>query len=282
MGKWRRILLASLLGVAVIGLLILLAHPNDTEPVYLGKPLGVWIADSHATNNPQSRDAAFVAVRAMGTHAIPSLLRVLRAQDSPFKLMLVALAQKQHIIPIHYSQPSLNYDLATVALFELGPKAKSAVPELLRIYEENPSPKIRYDIPGVLGSIGPDAKAAIPLLLRNAASTSPVVRDCAVEALGGIHAEPDLVVPVLVKALQDPAPTIQRKAIAALGKYGPQAKGAFPALLELYNRSEVERRIQMLLGHTVKLNPSASAGELLVGKALKQIDSEAAANAGVQ
>ena len=38
----------------------------------------------------------------IGTNAIPTLLRMLRARDSSFKLKLISLAQKQHFIKFDF------------------------------------------------------------------------------------------------------------------------------------------------------------------------------------
>jgi hypothetical protein len=100
------------------------------EPVYQGKPLSVWLI-------AYGRDEA---VRQAGTNALPTLLRMLRAKDSALKVKLMDLAQKQRFIHINYiPSDELNYR-ACSAFGVLRAKAQSAVPALIRIYEQNISP----------------------------------------------------------------------------------------------------------------------------------------------
>jgi hypothetical protein len=236
MGKRRRILLASLLVVAVVGLLFLVAHQYNPEPVYHGKPLSAWLQP----NTPglyisigQTTDGLREALNHIGTNAIPTLLRQLRAKDSPFTLKLFALAQKQHVITIHYTPPSSNYVHAFRALGILGPRADEAVPELVNIYERNSSPLFQQTMILHIGNIGPAARAAIPSLLRKVADTNDSVRTSAIQALGKIHSEPDLVVPALIKALNDPSATVRQHVLNTLVAFGAKAEPAVPALFEL-------------------------------------------------
>jgi HEAT repeat protein len=94
-------------------------------------------------------------------------------------------------------------------------------------------------------------------------ATNGVMRRTSVLALGYIHAEPDQVVPVLIESLHDPDLSVQLSALASLGDFGPEAKLAVPVLVELLNATDEYVR-----------------GD--VTNALKAIDPEAAAKAGIK
>jgi hypothetical protein len=57
----------------------------------------------------------------------------------------------------------------------LGPRAESAVPELVNIFESDLSPESQGTIARVLGLMGPLAKPAVPSLLRAIVSTNGYV-----------------------------------------------------------------------------------------------------------
>lgn len=59
----------------------------------------------------------------------------------------------------------LTRSQAAYAISALGPKAKSAVPALIKELDD-PAPTARYPVIYALGEIGPDAKEAIPALQK--------------------------------------------------------------------------------------------------------------------
>jgi hypothetical protein len=91
---------------------------REREPVYQGKPLSSWlIAVYSTTGTPEAQEEqANAAVRQVGTNVLPTLLRMLRAKDSPLKVKLMALADKQHVIKISYT-PALRWNAATAGAF---------------------------------------------------------------------------------------------------------------------------------------------------------------------
>lgn len=87
--------------------------------------------------------------------------------------------------------------------------------------------------------------------------------------LAQIRPDPQTAIPVLVAGLDDPSKVARLRAAWALGKYGPDARAAVPALLRM-----------------LATNRGAAAGQprldLAASAALKAIDPEAAAQAGVK
>jgi HEAT repeat protein len=265
MGKKRRILLAML----PVALLAWFAWQmmKQREPVYEGKPLGVWLEGYDPSNRdaPIGRWEADLAVRQIGTDAIPTLLRMLQARDSAVKLKLIAVAQRRHLIRIKHIPAALRNWEAVRGFEELGARASNAVPALIEMYDRDESSQwlTRWEIGLALGYIGPPAMAAIPSLLRGASDPNSLVRGGALSGLGGIHARAEMVVPILTKSLSDPDAACRATAAGGLQNFGATAKSAVSALVQsLEDRDPVAR--------------AQAEG------ALKKIDPEAAAKAGVR
>ena len=297
------VLLVMLVGV--IGWQVL----HLREPIYQGKRLSSWleayklygVAGVETWQVRVEQQEADEAVRRIGTNALPTLLRMLRAKDSALKVKLMDLVKRQHYFRIEYTPADeLNYR-ACSAFGVLRVKAQSAVPALIRIYEQNISPASQFYVSRALIAIGPDAtRTAIPAFLRGAANSNLLVRKFAVRALAQVHDEPSLVVPalakslsdtnvairasaawglgvfgrgfrqavplavpVLIKALRDPDASVRGAAACSLEAFGAEAEGAVPALLELLKDKDEYAR--------------GTAAE-----ALEQIDPEASAKAGVK
>ena len=210
---------------------------RQSEPVYAGKELSVWL-QTYAPSSPVGRGSpqwreADDAMRHIGTNSIPVLLQMLRATDGKAKAWLMVLAQKQRVVRIHFVPAAVRNIEASRAFIALGDTAKNAVPELMVVYKEENSIESQGAVLESLGWIGPAAKAAIPLLLSAATNSNTKLRASALWTLGEIHADPDLCVPILVHALGDSNEWVLVSAVHALGAFGTEAQTAAPALSEL-------------------------------------------------
>jgi HEAT repeat protein len=137
------------------------------------------------------------------------------------------------------------------------------VPALIEIADQDISPSSQTAAIQSLGYVGPPAKQAVPSLLLLATNAHWELRSAAVRALGRIHVEPNRVLPVLTNALHDTNVSVQLYAVGALRDFGPNAKLAVPALFEY-------------------LSHAASPYRLEIDSALKAIDPQAAAKAGIK
>jgi HEAT repeat protein len=156
--------------------------------------------------------------------------------------------------------PTTPAERAAEALGIIGPAAKEAVPELIKLLEKD---EFGSEITEALGRIGPDAKAAIPALvarigknghrydvvralsqigpdalpaLRKALKDSDhSVREdvCHGLTLMGPKARPAL--PDVVELVYDPVQSVRKSALECLAAMGPAAKSALPALTEALN-----------------------------------------------
>jgi HEAT repeat protein len=115
-----------------------------------------------------------------------------------------------------------------------------------------------------LGELGARAKAAVPALLQVLKGNDDMVRVKAAEALGRIHSDPEMVIPALITCLNDPKSDLRTEAAEALAGWGKQSQAAVPRLIQLLD----DRSDRDLMA--------------AVPEALKKIDPEAAAKAGVK
>ena len=128
--------------------------------MYQGKPLSRWL-NYRTALKPMPRkiqeQEADDAVRQVGTNALSTLLRMLRAKESRWKTELMYWAQRQPIITMDYTRAD-EWNWAARRGFEvLGAKAQSAVPALIEIANQNISPESQYWAIDALGFIGPSA-----------------------------------------------------------------------------------------------------------------------------
>ncbi|MDB6022679.1 MAG: repeat protein [Pedosphaera sp.] len=214
------------------------------QPVYQGKPLAYWL---QGYDNPQYKYGedwhnADEAMHHSGTNAIPTLLRLLRMQDSRLELRLLKFAQRQHFVPISHIPAAARNSEAARGFQALGPQASNAVPALVKIFTETDSKPSRDAAAAALGWLGPAASSAVPALLRGATNPDEAVRFAAVSALNQIHARAELVVPALIQALRSPDAGIRTDAAFLLGSYGAEARPAIPLLLQLSKGADVSMR----------------------------------------
>ena len=125
-------------------------------------------------------------------------------------------------------------------------------------------PDVRYVSVFALRCLGPVASDALPSLIKCLDDPEFTVQDDAVMGLGTIHQEAERVVPILIQFIEKHRTDqiLYRDAIDSLRMFGAQAKPAVPTLVGLLDSREENIR-------------SAATS------ALKQIDPEAAAKAGV-
>jgi HEAT repeat protein len=117
---------------------------------------------------------------------------------------------------------------------------------------------------GDLGSLGPAGRAALPALLEALRRKDDLLCPPAAGAVGKLGADPATVIPLLIGCLVRDDGSGRPDVVAALAEYGATAKPAVPTL--------------------VTLLADRSSKEIMraVPEALKKIDPEAAAKAGVK
>ena len=248
------------LAVLFVGGLGLVAWPilREREPSYQGKPLSSWLENDDGSLEAEQN--AQRAVEKAGTNSIPTLLTMLRQSDSPLKRRVMDLSQRQRFIKVHAEMRNSG---AWVGFSTLGSNAAGATPSLMEIYGLEACEASQRYVVRSLAAIGPAANAAIPVLLRATTNSDFIVRAESLYALVRLHTEDDVAVPALTKALHDPNGSVRFVACGSLSQLGEGAKHAVPVLVET-------------LGDPVRDVQHRAAD------ALRAIDPEAAAKAGVQ
>jgi hypothetical protein len=244
---------------------------REREPVYQGKPLSVWFRQYRFTHvegdGGELGKQSETAIRQIGTNAIPTYLGIVSTRESALKLKLMALVPKRWLARLPMSSVYDFRFLGAYGLIGLGAEAKPAVPVLTALLKDN-DPDVRETAVFTLRSLGPVASDALPSVIRCVHDPSYSVQYHAIFGLGAIHQEAERVIPILVECLdQPPTPRcsaiLRHNALWSLCQFGAQAKPAVPSLLRLLNDSQASVRSD-------------------VTNALKAIDPEAAAKAGVK
>jgi HEAT repeat protein len=261
---------------------------EPAEPEYEGQPLSYYL--NSLTYDVRRDRAAREAVRAIGSNAVPHLIRILDARESPFKIRFNELAGRQSLIRFRFTPLSARQVPAAISCQELGPVAAPAIPALARLVD-NPE-LARWAVPA-LAEIGPQTfplltnalfsgnpaaraaaagslrrmrprELAMAPLLRTLDHTDAGLRALAAESLGALGLDSSAIVAALIPRLDDEDNSVRIATARSLGWLGRAASAAVPKLIELY-RSEEGR-----------------PGQWPVANALASIDAAAAESAGVK
>ena len=122
---------------------------------------------------------------------------------------------------------------AIVALAEIGPDSKSAVPDLIAFVTSS-DPSTRRPAAFALGRIGAGAKEAVPALRRMLQSRNQIEQNVAAWALVHIVQDPETIqtaIPLIARSLQDsPRSDVRLEAAKTLGEIGKGSSAAKDAL----------------------------------------------------
>ena len=166
MKQKSRILFFTLAGILLLTFGWFVLRPR--EPSYQGRTLTEWLKSApSALYTPDSYTDEANAIRKIGNDAIPTLLRYAAApEDSPFKKNILKWNDN---LPPALSLPLTSkvskHVLARIGFKILGPQARAAVPELVRLLKDDDE-DVRITAAYCLGFIGPVAESAVPDLIN--------------------------------------------------------------------------------------------------------------------
>jgi hypothetical protein len=123
--------------LATLGVLLwILSSPGEREPVYQGKTLTYWFSDFWPGRNPtpEKLEHDKLAVRQIGTNAIPTLLKWISAKDGPVKQKMVTWISRHPWVPFRL-ESSVDKNMLAVSGFSILGKSQAspAVPALVEI-----------------------------------------------------------------------------------------------------------------------------------------------------
>jgi HEAT repeat protein len=262
----RKLASAALLAAAAC-LLVWESRRSD-DPFYQGKRLSVWLADCNpkleyfarrdgAPDREERSDTrraleAADALRAMGTNAVPYLLKLASSGPSVLWSKAESMQLDQWVL-IHLKsrglydwmrsrveKPWSDHRCAENGFKTLGQRASPAVPQLIRLLK-SPDWDTKETAADALGAIGPAAQEAVPALIQCINDPNERVEDAAVEALFAIGMKPEVAVPALARLLEADEGDFDR-AMHLLANFGPDAKAAVPAILPFLEVQDTELR----------------------------------------
>jgi len=144
---------------------------REHEPQYQGRPLSQWLRDFGHRGIYMEADPAVIAVRAIGTNAIPCALRWIRYEPSKIRSRIQKLAERlppkyeSYLISILDGQERAKNAETLFAL--LGPKAAGAIPALTGLAATSTTAERAEHCIDSLRYIGPDALPSFLILLTN-------------------------------------------------------------------------------------------------------------------
>ena len=218
-----------LIGPAVIGLAViagvLVSRLPPEARSYKGKSVHGWTLQAGSTD-PRLREEAASAFKALGSNAVPGLVRLLGYRDSWVRERLWALAPssptliQQTVLKWLRPPQAAQIHLAAVrSLGTIGPEAAGAVPALageLRAGDAD----LRWNAGMALANIGP---AGVRGLTAALASPNSNVCYAAISGLGAAGPAAEAAVPALLPLLADPNDGLRIAAGGSLARIGTNA-----------------------------------------------------------
>lgn len=159
--QWKTLLLAGCGLIAVVAICFFCLR--EKQPSYNGRTLSAWLEEYNPTwqydragnrrNVPTRTEQSILAVEAIGTNAVPLLLRWAAAKDSSILNVLGTVFEKlpervvMFIAPTIWSGTAGRKNMLAKSGFDiLGTNAVAAVPELKRMFN-NTSPGLDLEVP---------------------------------------------------------------------------------------------------------------------------------------
>ena len=221
----------KVLGCSVLAMFAFAFWPSS-DPSHEGKTVKEWIRVFQTRdvsglmdrpNRPENK-----AMRAIGSQAVPYILKELEATDSGWGWTTRRWLGKHSIIEVRLTvkQRREGARNALLAMRRVDPPyARDLIP-LLDWEDEY----VQAVVAEVLGNS--QNKEALPKLIERTGSRSVRVRFYATAALGKFRNEGAIVIPVLVRMMNDPKHSVSSTAARGLGRLGPQSRSVLPDLVK--------------------------------------------------
>jgi hypothetical protein len=222
MNKGPRLLLLLFVpaALAAIAASLLVRRNREVEPAYQGRSLSLWLEDLDRWNR-DTNAVVFAAIRAMGSNAVPELVRIsLTPSGSPMGRLI---AEKMRAYPklkrLTPEDARILWARANMALGILGPDARAGLVPLLRQLQAE-DPVMRARAMSALGHIGPVAEECLPTILTHTNDSEASMRGNVMLVLGMIGRQPEVCLPALTNGLGDPDPIVRANANIAISFFG--------------------------------------------------------------
>ena len=226
MGKRRTLLIVTACGGLAIALVVLLAHAN--EPRYNGRPLSNWVHAYYKyirhQDSPEYTNAR-EAIRAIGTNAIPFLLKWIQQEPPSWQ----GTAYRKLPDFIKYTAPvSLIIDgpryetaqAAMLAFHALGTNAVPAIPDLVTLMKGKTNHETVNRSIIAISYVGAPALPHMATALSDTNQTRRILIILKLREMA-YHVGTNACLPPLRAALHDPDPMVRRSAAQELHELAP-------------------------------------------------------------
>ena len=267
----KRIMITVLLLVLLLTLALLLFPGRGSEPKYQGQYLTEWAAQLDRDANPQEKQEAIAAIRAMCSDKIPMLVSWLEYDPSPrHKRVSAALCwlPGRWVRDIEHGileDPNeRRAEVAENVLPVFGPEITPVIPQLTRISNStndvvadraisfagklgtnglaillpiaaNTGNRRQYEALATVTFMAPprtDAGPAVRVLASFTQSPKADIVSLAAAGLGAWKTDPDVSLPALLPLLSHANTEVRSSAIRAVGAFGDAARSAVPLLVK--------------------------------------------------
>jgi hypothetical protein len=254
--RWSIVALAGLLVVA-LGTVVWRTL-REPEPVYLGKPVRVWLRlavlrqdfQADACLHEALRTADPVSKAQIERELVRFVMKSLNTKDhplwKPYNAVRTTLPRAIATVMPTWQEPAVVRYHTTMWLyvqsFSSGaiPPSPSlfqrAMPVLCELARSDPHKEIRHSATLTLGGAGIFSPEASQILLRALNSTDTLEVLEAARWFARNPVDPERVVPLLVKGFQDP--DTRSDCATALRAYGPRAKFVVERLVTLAKNND--------------------------------------------
>ena len=195
------------------------------EPIWQGRPLSQWLTECKSDHPRDLSESAQKAIQAMGTNALPHLLRMVAWKESSAKRRLRAWFGRGSVVRRWIPTRPREQERGAAGFEALGKVAAPAVPQLIQLLGDDVITS--YHAALALSAIG---SPAIPALVQTLTNESAWARMGAVQALNFMHGAEEAI-PDLLKRLDDPEPAVRGGAAIALGDMRRQSQTVVPKLI---------------------------------------------------
>lgn len=260
---WTKKRVVALLVVAAVMAVLVWWADSTSDPKYQGKPLSFWLAELKSGDGAR-REAARIAIRKMGTKAVPPLIGRLRYHTPFWRRQLEWLSSRQRFYHISVIDEDAYADLAHDGFWALGTNGVAGLPELTRMLND---PRYCVRAGRVLPYLG---AAAIPALTNSFVNPDPHVRAAAVlwlgvnqscfsnlwsnvlpllkdgsvevrcsavQGIGGLEVHPEIVVPAMTNLLGETNANVLSATCWGITSFRTNAVMAVPLLVPLCQHS---------------------------------------------
>ncbi|MCW5554094.1 MAG: HEAT repeat domain-containing protein [Verrucomicrobiae bacterium] len=208
---------------------------RGTEPAYRGKPASYWFERSIKESglNPE----ATVAIEAMGSNAVPFLVKILERKPSKLaefgdeavsrlgdKPRLQKLARET--LPSAY-EIATRRELAAFLISRIGANAGVAIPALVKIFEDPTEGwRLHQEVYGALVSMGEKGAPMVPKYMTYLKSDRADARETGAALLASVGPQAQAAIPWLLDAVKDTDEQLRWTAAWALWRIDRQTNVA--------------------------------------------------------